>query len=537
MTQDDTRPAQPDDAEDDGDQSQGLRDKLMDWASSPEPEDVPDAPIRTRTPLPLAPVALDDVDSITDVLDLAARCAGMLLSSGAGNRDVVRQVKAIASAFGLTRVQADITLTTVTVFHLTEKRRVPLTAVRVVDGAAADFNRLGQADRLVRDITGGRIGLEEALDRVKEIEDSPPLYRLRVVYAGWVLLAMAFSVLIGGSWLVAGLTGIASFLVITTISELNARGLPTFFQNMAGGFLATLFAAGFFWLAPMLGLAVAPSRIIASGIVVLLAGLTLVQALQDGMNGAPVTGAARLFDTMLLTGGIVAGIAFGIELVGLLGVMLPPQEAAALPNFTETTIRVIMGMIASVGFALASHANGKELLVTAGVAFSGTALHHFVLMPSGLGEIASTGIAAGFIGIAGGLLSRRFSIPPLVTGIAGITPFLPGLAIYRGLYALLHDDMVGGFTNIAVAIAISAALAAGVVLGEWIARRLRRPKALVRAGDIIRPRVRIRHARHHVVAARHDEVQEATTRHRRRISRSWSGRRFGRDVGESWERW
>ncbi len=536
MTQDDPRPEGPDLPEG-GDESHGLRDRLLDWASSPEPEEAPEAPMRTRTPLPLAPVALDDVDAVTDVLDLAARCAGVLLSSGAGNRDVVAQIKAIASAFGLTRVQADITLTTVTVFHLTEKRRVPLTSVRVVDGAVANFHQLGQADRLVRDILGGRVGLEEALERIREIEESPPLYRLRVVYAGWVLLAMAFSVLIGGSWLVAGLTGVASFLVIVTISELNARSLPPFFQNMVGGLLATLFAAAFFWSAPYLGLAVAPSRIIASGIVVMLAGLTLVQALQDGMNGAPVTGAARLFDTMLLTGGIIAGIAFGIEIVALLGVTLPPQEATALPNFTETTLRVIMGMLASVGFAVASHANGKELGVTAGIAFSGTALHHYILLPLGLGDVASTGLAAGFIGIAGGLLSRRYSIPPLVTAVAGITPFLPGLTIYRGLYALLHDDMVGGFTNLAVAIAISAALAAGVALGEWIARRLRRPKALTRAGDIIRPRVRIRHARHLVDAARPEEVDEAATAHRRRTARSWSGRRFGRDVGESWERW
>lgn len=500
MSDSTTRPERDDD---DTAESQGLRDRILDWAASPDVDDAGDAPLRTRTPAPLAPIEYDDVDAVTDVLDLAARCGGVLLSSGAGNRDVNNQVKQICSAFGLHRVQADITLTTITVFHLTTKRRVPVTAVRVVDGAAAEFHRLGEVDHLVRDILGGRIGLQDALARIQEIEEEPPLYRLRVVYFGWVLMAVAFSFLVGGTPLVGVLTGFASLGVIVTISELNARGLPVFFQNMAGGVLATLFAAVCFWAAPMLGQAVAPSRIIASGIVVMLAGLTLVQALQDGMSGAPVTGSSRFFDTMLLTGGIIAGIAFGLEVVSMFGVTLPPQEAAPLPNFAESTLKVLMGSLASLGFAIASHARGKELGITFGIAMAGSTLHYLVLLPAGFGDVASTGIAASLVGVTGGLLSRRFSVPPLVTAIAGITPFLPGLTIYRGLYAFLHDDMVGGFTNLAVAIGISAALAAGVVLGEWVARRLRRPSRRVRGG---------------------------------RIRRN-AARRFGRSFGEDWGRW
>ena len=84
--------------------------------------------------------------------------------------------------------------------------------------------------------------------------------------------------------------------------------------------------------------AVAPSRIIAAGIIVMLAGLTMVQALQDGLTGAPVTGSARFFDTMLVTGGIVAGIALGIELSGMLGIPLPDVIAGSDPNFTQTTV-------------------------------------------------------------------------------------------------------------------------------------------------------------------------------------------------------
>ena len=56
------------------------------------------------------------------------------------------------------------------------------------------------------------------------------------------------------------------------------------------------------------------------------------------------------------------------------------------------------------------------------------------------------------------------------------SPLLPGLSIYRGMYGLLHDQTLIGFGNLTVALATATALSAGVVLGEWIARRFRRPR-------------------------------------------------------------
>ncbi|RRO98095.1 amino acid export carrier protein, partial [Corynebacterium bovis] len=85
---------------------------------------------------------------------------------------------------------------------------------------------------------------------------------------------------------------------------------------------------------------------------------------------------------------------------------------------------------------------------------------------------------------------RRYLIPPQITAIAGITPLLPGLALYRGMYAMLNNQFVVGFSSLAAALATATALGAGVVLGEWVARRLRRPRILHIADGIRRPGTR-----------------------------------------------
>ncbi len=446
----------------------------------------------TQMPLPLAPIDYNNQEEVTAVLDLAASLGGLLLSCGSGNQDTKLQLQAVTAAYGLTRVQVDITLTSVTVFALTGRNRLPVTAMRVVDTPVPNFEKLRLTDRLLRQIRGGQITLEEAIERVEEIETMPALYRLRVLYFGWAMLAASVTMLLGAQLPIAAISAVVTLVIVATISELAVRGLPIFFQNIAGGLIATVSAGTLYAIHDWLPFAVTPSRIIASGIIVMLAGLTLVQCLQDGMTGAPVTGSARFFDTMLTTGGIIAGIAMGMELMSHFGVVLPEIKGHAEPNFAQTTVRAVAGVVAAISFALASNAGPKALGVSGATAAMGSGLYYYFLVPIGFHPVTAAGVAATTVGLAGGLLSRRYSIPPLITAISGITPFLPGMAIYRGMQALLNDNALGGFANLATALATATALAAGVVLGEWVARQLRRPRILTRDGNLQRPRIVIR---------------------------------------------
>ena len=69
-------------------------------------------------------------------------------------------------------------------------------------------------------------------------------------------------------------------------------------------------------------------------------------------------------------------------------------------------------------------------------------------------------------------VAGRFRVPPLVIVVPAIVPLLPGLAIYRGL-ALLTDGE-DGFPKLIAAAGTAIALAAGVILGQYLAQPLRR---------------------------------------------------------------
>ncbi|AKE40767.1 threonine export carrier [Corynebacterium kutscheri] len=427
-------------------------------------------------PSPLAPVDLTDPAQVAAVIDVAARIGDLLLSSGTSNRDAKAQIHAVASAWGLHYCHVDITLNTITVFtNIGGEKRTPVSVFRVVSSMTTDFSKLSEVDRLIRSIQAGATPVDVADKILRDLYATPASYGFKTSLIGWGGLAGSVAVLLGGNWLSALVSFLIAVVIMAGSRWLAKHSLPMFFQNIFGGFVATVPAAVTYQIANSYGMDITPSHIVAAGIIVMLAGLTMVQSLQDGITGAPVTASARFFETMLLTGAIVAGVGAGIQASELLGITLPPLATAASYNYASATVKVFAGGCASASFALASYAERSSIWLSGLTGLTGSAIYYYLLLLLGFSTVTTIAITATVIGLAGGLLARRFLIPPLITAIAGITPQLPGLSIYRGMYAALNGQMLLGFTNLALALSICSALAAGVVLGEWIARRLRRP--------------------------------------------------------------
>lgn len=441
-------------------------------------------------PSPLAPIDFTDTATIHAVLNLAGRIGDLLLSAGTGNSDAKAQIRAITHAYGLHYTHVDITLNTITVYAYYDQTKNPASSFRVVHSLTTDFSRLVEVDQLIRSICRGGVSLEEAQKILFEIETSPLPYRNRYALVAWGFFAGAVALLLGGGWAVAGVATVTTVFTIFANAWLASKSLPVFFQNVIGGFIAVLPAGIAYRLAGDVGLYLPPSLVVASCIVALLAGLTLVQALQDGVTGAPVTSSARFFETLLNTGAIIAGIAVGIQLTKFVGLELPPLD----PNQTvgllgSTSVQIVSGAIATLFFCIACFTERRSMLVASATTLVASFAYYFLLNDLAMGGLTAATGAGLIVGFAGGVLSRRFQIPPQITAAAGITPFLPGLSLYRGMSNILNDDFVIGLSNLALALGTATALAAGVVLGEWVARRIRRPALPRMRGVVPTPRM------------------------------------------------
>ena len=122
---------------------------------------------------------------------------------------------------------------------------------------------------------------------------------------GWGVMGTGIALTLGGSPVVCLLAFLAACAIDRTQRVMSRHRIPSFYLQAAGGFVATLIAV----TAAATPLEVNPSRVVTTGIVMLLAGIGLMGATQDAITGFPVTASARLLDAMLDTAGIIAGVA------------------------------------------------------------------------------------------------------------------------------------------------------------------------------------------------------------------------------------
>ena len=144
---------------------------------------------------------------------------------------------------------------------------------------------------------------------------------------------------------------------------------------------------------------------------------------------------------------------------------------------TNSALQVGVAGAAGVLFALSAYAPLRSLPFAALSAAVSWAVYA-TLAAAGVGAVVAAALAAAVLGFAAMIVPRTVGIPPLVLVVAGITPLLPGLTLYRGFTELALEAVSNSAVTILLALTFSLALAAGVSFGEqvgWpIAQGLRR---------------------------------------------------------------
>src|SRR5690606_22980313 len=122
----------------------------------------------------------------------------------------------------------------------------------------------------------------------------------------------------------------------------------------------------------------------------------------------------------------------------------PPVNAAPV------VVQALAALTCAAMWALASYSRPRAVLV-AGVAGAIAWLGFSSVSGLGVGPAVGSAAAAVVVGLLSEAVRRRWGIPAIVTSLCGIIPLLPGLAIYRGLFALVGEttsDLLLGLTRL-----------------------------------------------------------------------------------------
>jgi len=403
---------------------------------------------------------------IYKTLDLSLRIGEMLLSSGAGAADVGATMLNVAHGCGLRGVTADVTFTELAMSHQPGYDEPAMIQIRQVRHREIDYEDLTLVDHLVRDLLAGRVDRDEARSRLARIVSSGHRLPRWAVTVGLGVMGAGVGLLLGGDWVVVLVAFVAAIGVDVLQRQMSRRRLPGFYQQVAGGLLATLIAVG----TAAAQVDVDPSRVVTAGIIMLLAGINFMGAIQDALTGFPLTAGARILEAILATAGVIAGVSGGLTVGRMLGVNLGHLDPGAMA-IQDLPVVALGAAITASAFAFSSYAPVRSLLPIAVVGAAAEALF-YVADGRGFGIAWASAAAAVLVGVVSYAVAGRVRVPPLVVVVSAVVPLLPGLSIYRGLSLLSEGG--NGVLSMINAAAIAIALASGVIFGEYVAQPLKR---------------------------------------------------------------
>ena len=422
-----------------------------------------------------------------DTLNFTLRLAEAMFHYGADAMDVDSAIIAVSSAYGLDSVEVDITNQSVTINYTSDpdiymesriakrnvnaEERFTHTLVRVVRSSTENYEALSEVYGLIYKITRGGMTLEMADLKLNQITHRPKPFPPLVVWLANLACAGTLTAALGASFATALSAAIIFIPVYLLIQWLSSIGIPVFFRMAASAGLMTFLAI---WLGgegsvlQRQGEAISAPLVVAAGMIMFLPTPRLVGAVQDAINGFPVTAAGRFVSTGMSFLGLVVGIATAVSAINIFnGPTLDIEQLRFEP--TTPLVASFFFLVAIATFAITLQTKLVKvgwLMVITGCGLAAYYGYEIFAGPStGRGP---TACAAVVIGALSTYFAYRLHVPQAIFSIPAITFLLPGLSFFRGMYLLtVETDVILGLQNMITAVSIVVAMASGVALGNY----------------------------------------------------------------------
>lgn len=437
--------------------------------------------VRVDSGVRLSPIDKEPPDPLgaRAVVDLAARIGEVALASGASAADTTAMVLRVLYSQGV-RAHVDVTFTSVTVSYTHNDDIDPITRMRVVRALGMDYDLLAWLERRVDAVCTGQQTVEQTRRRLLTQKRNRPLYREWVLLAAAGVQGAAICALIGGRLGDALLAGLGTMLVDATVRALARRRISGFVGYLVAGAIPAaiglavmqlrLSGADELWV-------LSPSLIVATGMITMLAGMGVVSASQDALDGFYITSAARTIDFVSRTGGLVLGVAATLWVGVQVGVptYLAPEWQAQPPGLIQVAVAVPF----CVAFAMTTWLGPRSAIICGLLGGLGYLIYLAGMAATGIHQL-SAGLMALGVGVLATLVSGRLGVPRIALITVAIAPQMPGLTLYRAVFPAVTGQAAQNSGDDPAALLVAsllagAALALGASLGVTLARNVAPP--------------------------------------------------------------
>ncbi|WP_114325368.1 threonine/serine ThrE exporter family protein [Candidatus Colwellia aromaticivorans] len=298
--------------------------------------------------------------------------------------------------------------------------------VRVTPGEI-DLGSLARIDELVDELINGERTLEQAIERLKEVDRKPPPYGVILTFLAFGSSSGAFAMLMHTSWHDVFWSTILGFVVfLFVIWAERSRRVTEMLEPMAA--LTTSMLAS---LISLFDPSINIPMVILSSIIAFIPGLSLTVGLSELAARHLMSGTARIMDSVMvlfkLYFGVVLGMAFG-KLIWGEASFIPPDTMPVWTSWLAvTTLSISLVILFKVRLKDAPWG-----MIAGYISFSVS-----IWASSYLGVALGAFVGAFALGIYSNLFSRVMNLPSSIVRLLGLVVLVPGSKVYIGLNNLV----------------------------------------------------------------------------------------------------
>lgn len=249
-------------------------------------------------------VGVEDTEEPTlkQIVDVALEAGMILLKNGAEIFRVEETIHRICHRFHVDQV--DVFTMSHGLFITADNGRDVYTRIKHVPLSSAHLGIVVEVNELSREIDAGLVGLEEARERLKEIENIPSKrWYIKLIAAGCG--SMGFGFLLGATILESFIAFVIGFITYIWVLFAEKHKITKIITNIGGGAIMMMIAL----VARRIFSGIHMEGMISGAVMPLVPGVAFVNAIRDMADSDFLAGTVRMVDALLVFVYIAVGVA------------------------------------------------------------------------------------------------------------------------------------------------------------------------------------------------------------------------------------
>ena len=352
----------------------------------------------------------------------------LLMENGADTSQIVRDMKRVAAYMGISAEKFHLHIMYTTLMLNISDEHHSHTSFRKCPKHAVNMKIISAVSRLTWRALRDHYTLDEFKGELHAVANRPR-------YPHWLSFLCAgtgcgaFCTLFGCDFNAAIYTVISAFIGKVVQMQCAERfGINPYVSMTFGAFTATIVA----YLTHLLPTTTPWHPLIAASLF-LVPGVPIINALSDILNTYLISGAARIMHTLVIIGAMTFGIVFAIGMADFDSF----TNLAMLPE-SDYGLFMIAAAIGAASFAVFFNLPTRLLYAAAIGGAICVCTRNFFIFGLGLSSPVGTLAGATLVSLVAMWAVHWLHTPSLVLVVPAVIPLVPGVLIYRFLFAVIN---------------------------------------------------------------------------------------------------